>query len=283
MSYKTLIPFLFTLIFIFTGCGGGSSTPSNNVSSENNINESHTNIKANENNITENENTTNTQEDVSLKVVDVLILADQDDPNSLNGINETKIEHAIATTNKIFKNSTLNIKIHINEFQTYTFKNKSNIASDLLYEIYEDHNITQLKNQANADIVVAYTKNIDSCGVAYVNDIVDSSIAYAVVSLDCPSTSTAHEIGHVMGLTHSAHQKGENRNHKYARGHGVENEFVTVMAYESTYHTTKRVFNYSNPLQECEGFSCGIPEGEENEADAVKALEYTIDKVVDFR
>ncbi|SFV61301.1 hypothetical protein MNB_SV-8-1189 [hydrothermal vent metagenome] len=282
MPYKTLIPFLFVLLFIFTGCGGGSSTQNGTVSSGKNTNEPQTQIAANDNSgIDENKSTTDIQSDVPLKVIDVLILTDQNDPNSFNGINETKVEHAIATTNTIFKNSTLNIKIHINKVQTYAFKN--NVASDLLYDIYEDHNISDLRDQTKADIVVAYTKNIDSCGVSYVNDLLDSSIAFAVVSLDCPSTSTAHEIGHAMGLTHSAHQKGENRYYKYARGHGIENEFVTIMAYESAYHTTKRVFNYSNPLQECEGFTCGVPEEEENEADAVKALGYAIDKVINFR
>lgn len=105
---------------------------------------------------------------------------------------------------------------------------------------------------------------------------------YAHVTIGCGGYVTAHEVGHNSGLGHSEKQ-GSTGAYTYARGHGVQDTFTTVMAYSGVYNG-KKIYKYSSPLLECSnGLPCGIAEGEDKEADAVKALKQTLPLMEKFR
>jgi len=95
--------------------------------------------------------------------------------------------------------------------------------------------------------------------------------------------TTAHELGHSMGLVHAKQGIVKGGTFDYGRGYGIENEFVTIMSYESSFNAyNKYKYNYSSPDLDCDGYECGVDSELENGADAVKALKYAIGIVADY-
>lgn len=83
---------------------------------------------------------------------------------------------------------------------------------------------------------------------------------YTEVSLNpnaCGITTTAHEIGHLMGLGHSYNQEAVGT-FNWSRGHGVEAEFATIMTYAYPAYRAVEVHVLSNPELDCHGKPCGI-------------------------
>ena len=217
------------------------------------------------------------------KIIDVLVIVDKNDPNNFNGKNEIEIDHGISVSNTIFDKSKVHAQLNIKKIHARSFKAKNSI--DALHEVYQDDKIGALRNEVAADLVVIYRKYSDDgyCGLAYTNNKLDKDIAYAHISLGCPSMTTAHEIGHTMGLAHSAHKSNAKKLFPFSQGYGVKNEFVTTMAYKSNYQTSTRLFTYSSPDLDCKGHPCGVEEGLDNPSNAVKSLNYAVDYVSKFR
>ncbi len=86
-----------------------------------------------------------------------------------------------------------------------------------------------------------------------------------------------------MGLVHDPKHHREKGIAPYAKGYGVDGEFVTVMAYASLYHTSTILQRYSSPEADCMGYECGDASEDDAGADAVRALRSSIVKVSQFR
>ena len=148
------------------------------------------------------------------------------------------------------------------------------------------------RTAAGADLLVAYvsfnTGKFSGIGTVIPNgrgDLrrVDHSSVVSVVSTQGPSHVTAHEFGHNMGLGHSLAQESVGT-FPWSRGHGVVDEFVTVMAYSSAYASDpdrskpKTIQYFSNPdIKSCKGHCCGrsrfdIHEGVNKGADSALTL-----------
>ena len=83
----------------------------------------------------------------------------------------------------------------------------------------------------------------------------------------------AHELGHAMGLAHSARQAESYGAWRWSRGHyvtprGETPRYGTIMAYGR--YVLGGVF--ADPLADCRGVPCGVPGGELDGADAVTTL-----------
>lgn len=223
-------------------------------------------------------NTTSTQNTAGLKQIDVLIVVDANDVGTQNGSTRTKIDHFMSVTNQVFKNSTIPARLNIVKVQPYAFHGQS--SKNALSTVYHDGSIAAIRNSVRADLVLIYRKSVNDgiCGVAYLNKTLDKNLAYAHVNLKCSSTTTAHEVGHTMGLAHSNKRASTHGRFAYGHGHGVEGEFSTVMSYKSSYRTSTRVFNYSSPSLDCKGYECGVA----GTADCVTALHNSIHAVASF-
>ena len=102
------------------------------------------------------------------------------------------------------------------------------------------------REAAGADLLVTIMhQGLDGgvCGIAFTpaphgDYIRDGRHALVAVSrADCAARTLTHELGHNLGLGHSALQSGSGT-WPWARGHGVGGEFVTIMAYPSRYNVS---------------------------------------------
>lgn len=264
MLNKYIAPSMVSMLLLLNGC--------DDLNNSNKKNKSHKRPN------TSTVNTTSAQNTAGLKQIDVLIVVDANDAGTKDGTTRTKIDHFMSVTNQVFQTSTIPAKLNIVKVQPYAFHGQS--SKNALSTVYHDGSIAAIRNSVRADLVLIYRKSVKDgvCGVAYLNKTLDRNLAYAHVNLKCSSTTTAHEVGHTMGLAHSNKKSSSHGRFSYGHGYGVEGEFSTVMSYKSTYHTSTRMFNYSSPNLDCKGYECGVA----SSADSVTALHNSIHAVASF-
>ena len=141
---------------------------------------------------------------------------------------------------------------------------------------------------AGADLLVTFTGGSGIASVPLLEDIEtdpDETRKMAVSAATCGNGSLlAHELGHNLGLVHSARQKNAYRGpFRWSRGHGKDRDFVTIMPYYDSFNiesiggslTGLELQFYSNPdLVLCgrEKSPCGIAKDEANAADAALSI-----------
>jgi len=219
---------------------------------------------------------TNDESEVAAdSVVRVQYLYSQGVAANYGGDPQTKIAHITNYANQVLQNSQVNMSIEVAGIVEVSL-NEATLNSNILYGMTDRSSpFTTLDDDrasAKADLVI-FLDNFDagdSCGVAWINGqrshgyisgLSDKgTYAVGVVDIDCRDRTLVHEIGHLMGLGHSRRQ-GNSGTFNWSVGYGVDNQFVSTMAYNSEFSGSIEVDLFSNPNLNCRNaIACGISE-----------------------
>lgn len=224
-------------------------------------------------------------------VVDVMTLYTPDTEALYGAATATRINQLISLTNQIYRDSGVAITLRPVHHARAEYPASDADMHRQLDDLSSNRHpafarVPVLRRQFGADIVVLFRPldaQSDLCGLANLGgyhtmgdmlSFKEGDSAFALVAIDCPvSSALAHEIGHVMGLTHSHREDGSGGTLPYATGYGVDTQFVTVMATPSRFGNAARIARFSDPSARCDTLPCGVHHSDTAfGADAVRAL-----------
>ena len=208
----------------------------------------------------------------------------------------TRINHLVDVSNQIYADSGVNLSLRlVHSVQVdyeagYDSETAVNHLTEQSHPAFSD--IPALRNQYGADLVVLMRPYSDDgyCGLAWIGghatngdftDPNEKDYGYSHVSIDCGTYVLSHELGHNMGLNHSRRQDETGGTFDFALGHGVDNDFVTVMAYTSTFSASKMKL-FSSPTLNCGSDACGVDRNSGEGADAVYTLNVVAPQIADY-
>jgi len=230
------------------------------------------------------------------QVIDVLVTYD----NRATTVTQGKDMPALAAAfieyaNQTYKRSSVGLKLRLVGLKKVSIASGGSVSSTALRNLARDKNISTLRSRYGADLVVMLSlrKNVSGgylCGIGYIPGGTNGKLypgsknaGYSVSAVNCGYPTFVHELGHNLGLGHSFAQKSKGRVFTWGRGHGVYNNFATIMAYPQAYGRAKRVQQFSSPSQrKCNGLPCGVAHNRNDAADAVASINAVAHQVASF-
>ncbi|WP_181919256.1 M12 family metallo-peptidase [Alkalilimnicola ehrlichii] len=219
--------------------------------------------------------------------LDILVLYDDTTAQRFNNQPETLIHNWINQVNQMYSNSGVQAQLRLVHVAHHNAAGQT--MTTVLQNITRDSQIRALRDQYGADFV-AQLHGTGNCGVAWLTTGRNGNVsaqasewAYSVTGPRCGAIVLAHEIGHNMGLNHSRAQGDTSGGvFHHGLGHGVRNNFATIMAYPQAYNG-RHLPLFSNPDLSCQGMPCGVAIGHADAAHSVAAINDIRNQLADFR
>lgn len=236
-------------------------------------------------------------------VIDVMAVYTKGAVETYQGSPDTRINHLFQLTNQIYADSGLDLEIRLVKTMMVDYTDENGGDEALRDITHARHaafaNVEQAREEVKADMVIFYRpfKSAQgSCGQAWIvgegsnGDLSQGDYKkymYSHIPLNsCGDYATAHELGHNMGLRHSRRQDGEGGVFPFALGHGVDNQFATIMAYQTSFNVdywNGKIYKFSSPDLDCNGQPCGVDRANTIEgADARYAISITAPQIAGF-
>lgn len=210
--------------------------------------------------------------------VDLLVLYDNHSANYFGGDPQTAMHNWVNQMNAAFADSQIDVQLRLVGVR-HNEQSGANMT-EVLHAVRQNPAAIALRDQLGADFV-SQLHRTGACGVGYV--AVDKNWTWNVTHPGCGPIVMAHELGHNMGLNHSRRQGNDSgARFRYGVGHGVDNVFVSIMAYEQAFNAS-RVNRFSNPNLSCRGLPCGVPVGHPEEAYGALAIHNVRNEIAAFR
>lgn len=196
---------------------------------------------------------------VSAETIDIGILYTDQSAAATSNIN-TKINQLIAFSNQVYSPNGVDITLRLVGSQNLG-NHAITPSEDWLNAVTNSSYVDGLRNDWKADMVAVLGtgqsagSGLISCGLAWVgqgtNGNLYSSMSnrmYSITAVDCGATTFVHELGHNQGLAHSLKQ-GDTSGGVYVdgMGHGVQNEFASIMASPHVFGSATQYDYFSNP------------------------------------
>ena len=234
---------------------------------------------------------------VNAEVIDVLVLYTPEALQTRNGADiDARISSYITYSNDAYSNAQVDMEVRL-VGSALLDANYDYVTETNLDNLRRNSTVANLRREHGADAVVLLNlrqqvSNGYICGIGYVPSGDSnsgrlysnaSSVAYSLVGIDCGVNTFTHEVGHNMSLGHSYTQGSAGGVWRWARGHGVQGLFSTIMAYPHAYGTYRQLPVFSNPrINSCEGQACGVDQALNNGADAAANLTALAQQIAGF-
>ena len=205
-----------------------------------------------------------------VSTIDVLVLYDEPLPDYYDDYPFTRLHHVMVLANMAYADSGTNIRL-----RTVAMREVEELGLELNYE--------EMMEPVGADLMLGvWADDFNPCGRFAGCAALGSAFNRgfwryqpALVSHRAGALTAAHELGHVMGLVHSARQGEALGAFRWSRGHylqgdpGNHTDLGTIM----TYGVWFGLGVFSNPEARCGGRPCGAPIDMPGGANAVKSLD----------
>jgi len=217
--------------------------------------------------------------------VDLLIVYSAGVTTLYNGDPTARFDHLISVSNQALSDSNVSMSLRIasaqelNIDESKTIDQWLNDAQDAI-GVYSD--LEQRRVAASADLVVMLRQfdKGDTCGLAGLGGngtegLMSRTIFISANFIDfdaCGDLTMIHEVGHNIGLGHSFRQN-DTGTFTWARGHGIDGDFATLMAYGTSFANAPELPLFSNPnVSLCNSSPCGIAVGQSEPAFSAKSI-----------
>ena len=228
----------------------------------------------------------------SAATIDIMVLYTQPAANAVSNI-QTKINQYISHSNRVYRNNAVNLSLRLVGAQSQAATSSNMTPTETsLRTLTNSSGVANARSSHRADMVVLLGQrevlpNGYVCGIGWVGQGSKGNLnstmvnrMFSVTAVDCAATTFIHELGHNMGLGHSARQGSVGGVYRDGVGHGVDNNFSTIMAYPQAFgRNTTRLDYFSDPdWSGCNNLPCGV----HGESNAYRAVNAVIDEIAAY-